>query len=244
LRAALTALLFLAVSGLAVADESRIREVVEAKLGGAKVEGIRPAPVAGLYEVRFRSREGIRIIYTDAQAAHIISGKIFETGTDRDLTEERMRKLNAIRFDSLPLDQAVKIRRGNGKRVMAMFSDPYCPACKSYEQALQQVDDVTIYVFMFPVIREELAGHSKAVWCSADRAKAWLDLALNGRRPAATAGCENPIEQNVELGRRLGIMSTPTTIFANGEKVAGGLPAADLRDLLDQAVAQSPQHRR
>lgn len=235
-------MLFL-VSGFAAADEARIREVVEAKLGGAEVEGIQPAPVAGLYEVRFRSRDGIRIIYTDAQATHIISGKIFETSTDRDLTEERMRKLNAIRFDSLPLEQAVKIQRGNGKRIMAMFSDPYCPACKSYEQALQQVDDVTIYVFMFPVIRPELAGHSKAVWCSPDRAKAWLDLALNGRRPAASAACEDPVERNVELGQSLGITSTPTTIFANGEKVSGGLPAADLRELLDQAAARSPKVR-
>jgi len=40
----------------------------------------------------------------------------------------------------------VKVQRGNGKRVLAMFSDPYCPACKQFEQTLQQLDDITIYV--------------------------------------------------------------------------------------------------
>ena len=80
---------------------------------------------------------------------------------------------------SLPLDLAVKVQRGNGKRVLAMFSDPYCPACRQFEQALAQVDDITIYYFMYPVIRPELADHSRAVWCSPDRAKAWLELAAN-----------------------------------------------------------------
>ena len=149
------------------------------------------------------------------------------------MTEERLRKLNAIKFDALPLDQAVKIQRGNGKRVMAMFSDPYCPACKQFEQTLQQVDDITIYVFMFPVIRPELADQSKAVWCSSDRAKAWLDVALRGKPPTAKPACANPVEKNLELGRSLGVNSTPTLILASGERVTGSLAKSDLTDLLD-----------
>jgi thiol:disulfide interchange protein DsbC len=177
----------------------------------------------------------VRVLYTDANATHILLGKIYETKTDRDLTEERLRKLNAISFDSLPLDQAVKIQRGNGKRVLAMFSDPYCPACRQFEQTLQQVDDITIYVFMFPVIRPELTDQSKQVWCSADRSKAWLDLALRGKRPTAPASCDNPVLKNLELGHNLGVTSTPTLVFANGERVAGSLRLADLSDLLEKA---------
>src|SRR5690242_1561458 len=122
-------LLMLALALPARADEAQIRRVVEEKLGGAKVEGIQPGPL-GLFEVRFRSAQGVRILYTDADATHIILGKIYDTVADRDLTEERLRKLNAVKFDALPLDQAVKIQRGNGKRVLAMFSDPHCPYCK------------------------------------------------------------------------------------------------------------------
>ena len=144
-----------------------------------------------------------------------------------------MRKLNAIKFESLPLDQAVKIQRGNGKRILAMFSDPYCPACRAFEQTLQQVDDITIYVFMFPVIRPELADQSKSVWCSPDRAKAWLDVALRSKPPTAPASCANPVEKNLQLGRGLGVNSTPTLVLANGERITGSLAKADLLDVLD-----------
>ena len=225
-----------ALSMPALADEAQIRKVVEERLGGVKVEGIQRGPL-GLWEVRYRSGEGMRIVYTDATASHIILGKIYETKGDKDLTEERLRKLNAIKFDSLPFAQAVKVQRGNGKRVLVMFSDPYCPYCKQFEQTLQQVDDITVYVFMFPVIKPDLADQSRAVWCSPDRQKAWLDLALRGKPPAAGASCENPVEKNLELGHKLGVNSTPTLYLANGERIAGAMSPADLREMLDQVAS-------
>jgi thiol:disulfide interchange protein DsbC len=235
LRAAALALCLAALP--AGANEAQIRKVLEQKLQGVKIEGVAPAPVPGLWEVRYRTPRGIQILYSNATATHVIDGRIVDMRNDRDLTEERLRKLNAIRFDSLPMEQAVKIQRGNGKRVLAMFSDPYCPACKQFEQTLQQVDDITIYVFMYPVIRPELADHSKAVWCSPDRSKAWLDLALRGQRPTSGLNCETPIDKNVDLGHSLGVNSTPTLIFASGERVAGGMRIADLVPILDKTAA-------
>lgn len=228
-------LLLLALAAAARADEAQIRRVVEAKLGGAKVEGIQPGPL-GLYEVRFRSASGVRVIYTDANATHLFVGSIYDARTGDDLTSERLRKLNAIKFDSLPLDQAVKIQRGNGKRVLVMFSDPHCPYCRQFEQTLQKVTDITVYVFMYPVIRPELESHSKAVWCSPDRSKAWLELALSGKAPAASPACPNPVEKNLELGHRLGVTATPTIFFTNGERISGGLQLADLNAQLDKSI--------
>jgi thiol:disulfide interchange protein DsbC len=226
-----------------LADEATIRRVIESKLGGAKIEGIQPAPVPGLFEVRYRAAEGLRLIYTDASASYIVVGKIYEAKSSRDLTDERLRKLNAIRFDALPLAQAVKIQRGNGKRVVAMFSDPYCPYCQQFEKTLQQMDDITVYVFMYPVIRPDLAEHSKAVWCAPDRGKAWLDLALRTKPAVTTATCDTPVEKNLELGRALGVNSTPTLIFSNGERASGGLSPSDLREMLDGATAQAARAR-
>src|SRR5215216_7048744 len=123
---AIVALLLALLAGAAFANEAKIKKAVEENFG-VKVEGIQPGPM-GLYEVRFRTPGGIRIVYTDANATHILVGKLYETQSGDDLTEKRLRKLNAIKFESLPLDQAVKVQRGNGKRVMAMFSDPHCPA--------------------------------------------------------------------------------------------------------------------
>jgi thiol:disulfide interchange protein DsbC len=230
---ALTALIVLATA--AWGNEAQIRRSLEPKLGGARIEGVSPAPVPGLWEVRMRGeRGGVRVFYTDPTGAYLIDGSIYEVRTNRDLTEERMRKLNAIKFDALPFDQAVKVQRGDGRRVLAMFSDPYCPYCVQFEKTLQQVNDITVYVFMYPVIRPQAADDSKAVWCSPDRAKAWLELALYHKRPAAPASCDNPVDKNIRLGQSLGVTGTPTLILANGERISAGLSAQDLAAMLDE----------
>lgn len=234
IAAALTMLVFMRG---AFADEAQIRKALAPKLGNVQIEGVAPGPIQGLWEVRLKTPQGIRVVYTDASASHLIQGNIYEVRTDRDLTEERLRKLNAIKFEQLPLDLAVKVQRGTGKRVMAMFSDPYCPACRQFEKTLQQMDDITIYVFMYPVIRPENADHSRAVWCSPDRAKAWLELAAAPRPkvPEANPGCNDPVDKILRLGRSLGVNSTPTLVLANGERLSGGLSAPDLRAVLDGA---------
>lgn len=222
----------------AAANEAQIRKALEPKLGGGKIEGVQPGPIAGLFEVRVRDSDGVQILYTDAAGTHVILGRIIETRTGRRVTDERLRTLNAIKFESLPLDLAVKVQRGNGKRVLAMFSDPYCPACRQFERTLAQLDDVTIYVFMYPVIRPENADHSRAVWCSPDRAKAWIELAAASRPkvPEAAASCANPIDKVIDAGHKLGVNSTPTLFFANGERVASGLAADDLKEMLDRTA--------
>lgn len=236
LRLAVLVVATLAFVPPAAADEATIktiRRVVASKLGGGQIESVQPAPMPGLWEVHLRTQEGPHIVYTDAKAHYIISGTLYDARANRNVTEERLQKLSAIKFETLPLEQAVKIRRGSGRRVLAMFSDPYCPACQRFEQELAQVDDITIYVFMYPVIRPELSDHSRSVWCSPDRAKAWLDLALRKKQPTTSASCDTPIEKVLLLGRRLGVNSTPTLFLSTGERLRGGLPADRLAAVLD-----------
>jgi thiol:disulfide interchange protein DsbC len=226
----------------AFAGEAEIRQAIEAKLGGAKVDEVQATPIPGVFEVRFQSRDGVQIIYSDAQGLYFFTGHLIDGAKGQDLTEERLRKLSAIEFKSLPLDLAVKIQRGNGKRTMAMFSDPYCPYCRRLEQTLLQLDDITVYVFMYPVIRPDAADHSRAVWCSKDRAKAWLDLAASEKAkvPTASATCANPVDKVLELGRSLRITGTPTLFFANGERSGGGMELGAIRAKLDE-VAKQPK---
>lgn len=241
----LVALALCLVVSSATANEAQIRKVLERKLGAVRIEGVVPAPVAGLWEVRYRTPNGVQVVYTDAAANHIIQGRIYDLENDKDLTDERLRKLNAIRFDSLPLELAVKVTRGNGKRVLAMFSDPYCPACRQFERSLAQLDDLTVYVFMYPVIRPENADHSRAVWCSSDRAKAWLELAAapQPKVPEAGTACADPVDKVLALGRKLAVNSTPTLFLTNGERLSGGLGARELRELLDEVAAETAAKR-
>ncbi len=232
--------LLIALLGLAAAaraDEAAIRKAVEALLGDeAKVEGISKAGVLGLYEVRFVTPEGTRILYADENGTYVFVGSVIDAKTQNDITEARVRKLNAVRFEDLPLAQAFKIVRGKGTRQLAYFSDPRCPYCRKFDQELMRVDDVTVHVFMIPIIAPDSAAISKAVWCSPDRSKAWLDLMLKGVQPAAKATCDTPIEKNLALSRKHGINGTPTLIFADGQRVSGWMPADRLSKMLDAAA--------
>ena len=223
----------------ALANEAAIRQVFKTKYPNVRVDGVQAAPMPGLFEVRFQTPDGPQILYTDAQANFFVDGNLIDTRSGRNLTQERLQKLTAIEFNALPFDLALKVQRGNGRRVLAMFTDPYCPYCRKFEQSLLQVDDVTVYVFMFPVIRPELADHSRAVWCAPDRVKAWLELAAGdtAKVPAGSASCANPVDKVLEYGRSLRINSTPTVFFANGER-GTGMPLAPLRVKLDEVAKQ------
>jgi thiol:disulfide interchange protein DsbC len=238
-KLALLALAVALFAGAAAArDEATVRKGAEAFLGAdMKIEGITRAGFLGFWEVRIATPEGTRLLYTNDEATHFFLGTVFDGRTQTDLTELRMRKLNAVRFADLPLNQAFKIVRGKGTRQLAYFSDPRCPYCKKFDQEIVKMDDVTVHVFMLPIISPESAPLSRAVWCSPDRAKAWLDLMLNDVKPTANGNCPNPIERNLELGKKLRVNGTPTLVFVDGQRMSGWRPAPQLSKLLDEAQA-------
>ena len=224
------------VASAAAANEAAIRKAVESLLPEVKVEAIAKSGVLGLYEVRVVTPRGPQIIYSDEAGNYLVLGNIIDVREKQDLTEARMNKLTAVKFAELPLAQAFKIVRGEGSRHIAYFTDPRCPYCKRLDQELTKIDDVTVHVFLIPIISPESAPLSKAVWCSPDRAKAWLDLMLNDVTPAPVKGtCDAPLEKNIAFSRKHRINATPTLIFADGRRVGGALPAAELTKLLDEA---------
>jgi len=225
-------------AGPARADESTVRRLVETQLGGAKVLEVRKLPYGGLYEVALRNAQGVRVIYTDADATLFLIGSLIDAKSGENLTEGRLRKLAAIDWGALPFASAITMKRGSGRREIAIFSDPNCPYCERFERALVKIDDITVHIFMYPVIRPDSVRLTKAVWCSTDRAKAWNDLMLKRVEPTAKPDCDTPIEQIVELGGKLGATSTPTWFLRNGEMYKGALPMDELLPLLDAAAAR------
>jgi thiol:disulfide interchange protein DsbC len=226
----------LLASGMARASEAEVRKNMQARYPGIAVESVARTPLPGIYEVFANGA----LIYTDKDVNYIIAeGRLVDVKTRTDLTAERLRKLQAIPFDSLPLQQSFKVVRGNGKRKLAYFTDPNCPYCKRLEQELVNVTDVTLHVFLFPILSNNSVEKARAVWCSKDRAKAWTDLMLKDITPKAAANCDAPLEKLVQYGQDKGIRGTPTLIFADGSRVPGTLPAADLSKLLE--VASQPE---
>ncbi|MCX8017068.1 MAG: DsbC family protein [Rhodocyclaceae bacterium] len=216
------------------ANEANVKKGVEAWLGsnGPKVEAVRKLGALDLYEVQVEGE----LIYTDEKVSHVILGDIIDVKARRNLTEERKQKLSQIKLSDLPLDLAVKQVKGNGKRTLVTFEDPNCSYCRKLAKELQGVSNVTIYTFLYPILSADSGEKAKNLWCAADRAKAWNELMIDGKAPA-TANCEHPTEQVSALGRRLNIRGTPTLFFADGSRVPGYMPVAQLEKALDKGSA-------
>ena len=197
-----------------------------------RIEEITRSPMAGLYEIRLSTNE---IYYSDAEGNFLIQGSLIDTKSKRNLTEEREAKLSAIDFAGLPFKDAITIVRGNGKRKLAVFEDPNCGYCKRFERDLAKVDNITIYLFLYPILGDDSVTKSRNVWCSKDPAGAWTQV-MSKDQPLPNANCNTAaMDRNVEFGRKFKITGTPTLIAQDGSRVPGAINTMQIEKMLSDA---------
>ncbi|HWA12688.1 MAG TPA: DsbC family protein [Burkholderiales bacterium] len=228
-------------AGAACADESSIRAEMAKKFPKAALESVTKLPNVGLYELVVDGQ----IYYTDDKFGFLFAeGVVIETRGMTNLTQARLQELEdqrlkklAFPFDQLPFDLAFKKVKGNGSRKVAVFSDPDCPFCRRLEKSLTQLDNVTIYTFLYPLaqLHPKAPEIARAIWCSPDKAKAWDDYMLNGVAPKAAGTCQNPVDKVVEFGQGKRISGTPTLFFEDGRRVPGAIPLDQIEQYLAQA---------
>ena len=216
----------------ATAQEPAIRKTLAERIPQLeKIDEVRATPMGGLYEVRV----GTDLFYTDAKGNFLIQGELIDTKARRNLTEDRINKLTAVDFNALPLQDAFATVRGNGKRKLVVFADPNCGYCKRFERDLQNVDNVTIYTFLYPILSPDSAEKSRNIWCAKDRAATWHDFMLRDKTPN-TASCDtSAIQRNLAFGKKYKITGTPTLIFTDGSRVPGAINAQDVEKRLAEA---------
>ena len=231
----LLATLLLAAGVAHAADESSVKKNVENFLNAPAVESIKKTPYGGLYEVVLKSGE---LLYTDANVSFLIDGSLIDAKTRKNITPARMAQLMKIDFATRPLDQAIKQVKGNGKRVIASFEDPNCGYCKRLAKDLLSLKDATVYTFLYPILSPDSTEKSKNIWCAKDRAAAWNDWMTAGKTPAAAAaGCDtSAIDKNVAPGQKLKVSGTPTIFTADGNRLPGAVPLAQLEQAMTQAA--------
>lgn len=215
------------------ADEASVKKAVEGAYPKFKVESVTKTPFAGLYEVFMAGQ----IIYTDEKMTFLIAeGRLVDPKTKKDITGERLEELTKIDFSSLPLEQAIKVVKGNGSRKLVVFSDVDCPYCKRLERnELANINDLTIYTFLYPLqqLHPDAPAKSKAIWCAPNRVAAWQDWIMNDQVPkAANNNCPVPLEKVGELAKKIGVTSTPTLIFADGKRMMGAQPYKEIEAAL------------
>jgi thiol:disulfide interchange protein DsbC len=194
-----------------------------------RIDEVSKTPMNGLYEVRLDETE---IYYTDSEGNFLIQGNLIDTRSRKNLTEERTDKLLAVAFDSLPVKDAFTIVRGSGKRKIAVFEDPNCGYCKRFERDLQKIDNITVHLFLYPILSADSNEKSRNIWCAKDRSKVWQDWMVRGQTPQ-TLQCDSAVlQRNVEFGKKHKINGTPTILLADGTRVPGAIETKELEKLL------------
>jgi len=217
----------------ACASEASVKQALQKKYPKmGKIDQVYKAQIPGLYEV---VSDG-QLSYTDEKARYLFMGNIIDLKSGRNLTDERTQKLFVIDFKSLPFELAVKRVKGNGERKLAYFTDANCGYCKKLESELKNIDNVTLYRFLYPILQGSQEKVNN-ILCSDDPSQKYEDLMLNGVQPPA-GSCKNQTEKVVELGRKFHVNGTPTLIFSDGKQVPGFMPAAELEKALNSATGR------
>ena len=223
--------------GAAAAQEAAIRKNLPERLPQLpKIDEVNRTPVPGLWEVRYG---GTEILYSDDKGEYIfVNGSLVETRTRTDLTEARMEKLLAVSWDKLPLKDAMVLRQGSGARKLAVFEDPNCGYCRRFEKDLSSIKDLTIYIFLIPILGPDSVAKSRDIWCAKGNAKAWRAWMLERvAPPSAPGGCDSTaLDRNMEFARANRINGTPAVFFEDGTRKPGAMPAALVEQLLVAAA--------
>lgn len=166
--------------------------------------------------------------------ALLAGANVSEAQSRKSSVEGRFEKLAGFTFEQLPLADAIKVVHGDGKRKLAVFSDPNCGHCKRVDQDLKKIGNVTVYVFLYPILGADSVARSRNVWCNKERTKTWESWMQSGTEPAPAAGaCDAAaLQRNADFGRKLGVKGTPTMIFKDGTRVPGAISADWIEQLL------------
>ncbi|TVT87527.1 DsbC family protein [Acinetobacter colistiniresistens] len=219
------------------ADSKALEQNFKKNYPDIPVTSVSASPLPGIYEVYAAGK----IIYTDETAKYLFFGNLLDVKNKKNLTEDRLSELTKIDVKQLPLDQAIKYVKGKGERILYVFSDPDCPYCQKLEQHMTSVDNVTVYLFLFPLKRLHPQAEAVAnkIWCAKNQYEAWEDYMLHRKAPKNTTQCETPIQKNLVLGQKLQIDGTPTLFLQNGTRLSGSPQNAEqIEQLLQEASSK------
>lgn len=214
-----------AVAAAAGEPATDSREAIAKRLD-IKVEDVRPSPVPGLYEVT----SGTEIGYVSTDGRFYIDGDVFEMESRANLTEARRQASRATLIKAVRDDRAIVFSPKGYLYTINVFTDIDCGYCRKLHSEMAELNRLGVRVryLMFPRNGpgSEAWVKAESVWCSADRNDA-LTRAKRGEA-VEPRSCDNPVAEQYELGRQLGIRGTPGIVTENGEYIAGYLPAPRL----------------
>ena len=226
LRVILEVLLVLSllVAGMAeCAGNDLLMEEVRRMLPHIKVKYIDFNPDLRMYEILVENSD--TLVYVTQDFRHSFVGTVIDIPGKRNLTEERLTSWMRVDLSGLNFKNGFQITRGS--RRATLLVDPNCPHCKKLIGEVKQVPDLSVHVFLYPILGPESRQKSSSIWNSDDREKALLSDQTHVVREGP-----DPVEENLAFGRQHRITSVPTMILEDGRVLKGYMAASRIESYL------------
>lgn len=235
LALALAAATFTAIAADEAKDTKVVTDAILALVPQAKIDSVAKSSLPGFYEVV----TGGQVVYVSGDGKYLLQGSLFDMSTRKDLTEARLGGIRKELVDKVPKSKRIIFSPKDPKYTVTVFTDIDCGYCRKLHHDIAKYNEqgIAVEYLWFPRSGPGTPSFEKAVsvWCSADRNKAFTE-AKSGTDPK-TATCDNPIAEEFELGRRVGVNGTPTVIAPDGTQIGGYLAPDAMRQRLDSLVS-------
>lgn len=216
--------------GASDVDGSLVIERLHALRPELPIESVRPAPVPGMVQIQLT---GGHVLYATADARYLLSGELYEMGAD-DMVNLTEQERSAERLELLaavdPDEELVFSPTGVTRASITVFTDIDCGFCRKLHLEVPRLNEMGIEVRYLAYPRTGIGSESYdkfvTAWCSKDRNDALTRMKRGEQLTAAT--CDNPVAEQYQLGRTIGVTGTPSIVFPNGEMVPGYLDADEL----------------
>ncbi len=202
---------------------------------GATVLDVKESPVSGVWEVSIQQGPNVFKLYVGYGKKYF-----FEVRGNEFVEIARIGKLRKIDFASIPLGGAIVIGDKDAAHKVVVFDDPDCPYCGRFHGVAKDVvaerSDIAFFIKMFPLVQIHPGAYeeSRAILCGEDPLKLLEDAFAGKTLPPAGESCTTTeVDDNMALGRELGITGTPAIILPDGRVQPGFVEADRLIELVD-----------
>jgi thiol:disulfide interchange protein DsbC len=217
------------------AEESKGFDTVEAKVRSlapnATTIAISETPIEGILQVQINSD----IVYVTADGKYLVQGQIMEIDTKANITDQAKSGIRMSLLDNVKLDEQISFSPEEPKYDLLVFTDIDCGYCRKLHNQMEGYNEqgIAIHYMAFPRAGIGSDSYDKfvSVWCADDQ-KSALTLAKNGTDPEPMK-CDNPIADQYELGREVGVTGTPALVTSDGTLIPGYMPPEQLRQRLE-----------
>lgn len=221
----------------ALADETAdaINRTLSEAIPRLDITGVSKSEVPGLYEVS--STNGGNLLVTE-DGQYLLTGDVLQV-TPRgvaNLSEQKRLTRRAETLKTFGRDGVITFPADDEEKAsIAVFTDIDCPYCRKFHNEVPELNEmgITVHYYGFPRSGPDTPSFAKyvSVWCADDQRSA-MDAAKQGRSVTSQT-CENPVAQQYQLGRQVGVTGTPAIVLETGQMVPGYRPARQIAEALE-----------